>query len=121
MKEQKDMLFSRREIAKIIWPLLLQNLLAIAIGMADSMMVSNKGEAAFAGVSLVSSLDVVLIVLFSSLTAGGSVVLAQAIGRGDRQKACDAATQLLYITTAVATAISANIRIIITTSNPANR
>ncbi|MBQ8341784.1 MAG: MATE family efflux transporter [Clostridia bacterium] len=107
MKEQKDMLFSRREIAKIIWPLLLQNLLAIAIGMADSMMVSNKGEAAFAGVSLVSSLDVVLIVLFSSLTAGGSVVLAQAIGRGDRQKACDAAKQLLYITTAVATAISA--------------
>ncbi|MBR6728116.1 MAG: MATE family efflux transporter [Clostridia bacterium] len=112
MNEQKEMLFSRREIAKIIWALLLQNLLGIAIGMVDSMMVSNKGEAAFAGVSLVGSLDTVLITLFSSLTAGGSVVLAQAMGRKDREHACEAAKQMLYITTAVAAVISAIVLIL---------
>ena len=107
MKPQEASLFTRREIAKIVLPLFLQNLLAIAIGMIDSMMVSNKGESAFAGVSLVGSLDTVLITLFSSLTAGGSVVLAQAMGRKDRDHACEAAKQMLYVTTAVAAAISA--------------
>ena len=107
MVEEKQMLFSRKAINAIFWPLLLQNLLGIAIGMVDSMMVSNKGAASFAGVSLVSSLDTVLVMLFSALTAGGSVVLAQAIGRGDRKKACDAAKQMLYATTIVAAAISA--------------
>lgn len=102
-------LFSRKEIAKIILPLLLQNLLAIAIGMIDSMMVSNKGEAAFAGVSLVGSLDTVLITLFSALTAGGSVVLAQAMGRKDRDHACEAAKQMLYITTAAASVITVTV------------
>ena len=107
MKEEKQMLFSRRTLGAIFWPLLLQNLLAIAIGMVDSMMVSNKGEEAFAGVSLVGSLDTVLIMLFSSLTAGGSVVLAQAVGRGNRKNACDAAKQMLYVTTAAAVLITA--------------
>ena len=102
-------LFSRKEIAKIILPLLLQNLLAIAIGMIDSMMVSNKGEAAFAGVSLVGSLDTVLITLFSALTAGGSVVLAQAMGRKDREHACEAAKQMLYITTLFASVITVTV------------
>ena len=106
MESTKKSVFTRREIAKIVLPLFLQNLLAIAIGMIDSMMVSNKGEAAFAGVSLVGSLDTVLITLFSALTAGGSVVLAQAMGRKDREHACEAAKQMLYITTGAAAVIS---------------
>ncbi len=109
MEAQGKPLFSRKDIAKIVLPLFFQNLLAIAIGMIDSMMVSNKGESAFAGVSLVGSLDTVLITLFSALTAGGSVVLAQAMGRKDREHACEAAKQMLYITTIVAAVISATV------------
>lgn len=105
-KEKQQLLFTKRQIAAIILPLLLQNLLSIAIGMADSIMVSNKGEAAFAGVSLVNSLDTVLVTLFSALTAGGSVVLAQAMGRRDREYACKASKQMLYATTIIAAAIS---------------
>ena len=48
IKDKSKMLFTGRQIAAIILPLLLQNILAITIGMADSMMVSNKGEEAFA-------------------------------------------------------------------------
>ena len=107
LKDKPKLLFSSRQIAMIILPLLLQNLLSIAIGMADSIMVSNKGEAAFAGVSLVNSLDTVLITLFSALSTGGSVVLAQAMGRQDREYACKAAKQMLYVTTMVAAVISA--------------
>lgn len=107
MKQQHPMLFSRRELLRILVPLALQGILSVAIGMADSMMVSNKGEEAFAGVSLVSSLDIVLITLFGALTSGGSVVLAQAMGRRDQKYACDAAKQLIYASAAVAAAITA--------------
>ena len=107
--QNEQRIFSRKEIYKIVVPILLQNLLGIAIGMIDSMMISNKGEEAFAGVSLVSSLDTVLITLFSALTAGGSVVLAQAMGRKDRNYACNAAKQMLYITTLAAAVISATV------------
>ena len=107
LKDKPKLLFSSRQIAMIILPLLLQNLLSIAIGVADSIMVSNKGEAAFAGVSLVNSLDTVLITLFSALTAGGSAVLAQAMGRKDREYACEATKQMLYVATMVAATISA--------------
>ena len=106
MKNKSESLFSGRALAKIIIPLILQNILSITIGMVDSIMVSSRGEAAYAGVSLVGSLDTLLITLFSSIAAGGSIVLAQAMGKNDRKLSCNAAKQLLYVTTAIATAIS---------------
>lgn len=99
-------LFSRKDISKILFPLVLQNMLTITIGMVDSIMVSGDGEAAFAGVSLVSSLDTLLVTLFSSIASGGAVVLAQTMGRGDRKLSCEAAKQLIYVTFAIATVIS---------------
>lgn len=107
MNDQRKMMFTKKEIFAIIIPLILQSILSVTIGMVDSMMVSNKGEEAFAGVSLVGSLDTVLITLFSALTSGGSVVLAQAMGRGDRERACDAAKQLIYSASIVAASITA--------------
>lgn len=106
MDSQSPLLFTRRQLIKIIVPLALQGILTVAIGMVDSMMVSNKGEAAFAGVSLIGSLDIVLITLFGALTSGGSIVLAQAMGQGDQKRACEAAKQLIYSSAAVAAAIT---------------
>ncbi|MBR5445924.1 MAG: MATE family efflux transporter [Clostridia bacterium] len=103
------MLFSRRDLVRILLPLALQGILSVAIGMVDSMMVSNKGEAAFAGVSLVGSLDTVLITMFGALTSGGSVVLAQAMGRGDQKHACRAAKQLIYASAIAAAAITVTV------------
>ena len=109
MDKQSQMLFSRRDLLRIVIPLALQGILSVAIGMVDSMMVSNKGEDAFAGVSLVGSLDIVLITLFGALTSGGSVVLAQAMGRGDQKHACNAAKQLIYASALAASAIAVSV------------
>lgn len=111
MDKQSPMLFARRDLIRILIPLALQGLLSVAIGMVDSMMVSNKGEAAFAGVSLVGSLDTVLITMFGALTSGGSVVLAQAMGRGDQKHACNAAKQLIYAASLAAAFISVTVLI----------
>ena len=89
-------LFPRAAMKRLIWPLMVEQLLAILIGMADTVMVSSAGEAAVSGVSLVDSLNTVLINLFSALATGGAVVAAQYIGRKDEKSACDSAKQLLY-------------------------
>jgi putative MATE family efflux protein len=69
----------------------------------DTIMVSHAGEAAVSGVSLVSSLDVLLLIFFTSMIGGGSVVLAQALGRNNREQTNEAAKQLLYAVTFLAT------------------
>ena len=73
-------LFTRRQLLSLIIPLIIEQFLSIFVGMADTVMVSSAGEAAVSGVSLVDTLNVLLVVLFTALTAGGSVVISQNLG-----------------------------------------
>ena len=43
------MLFSKQDLRKLIIPLILEQALAITVGMADTMMISSVGEAAVSG------------------------------------------------------------------------
>ena len=101
------MLFSKRDLSKIIIPLLIEQTLAITIGMIDSVMVSSAGEAAVSGVSLVDTVNLLLIYLFSALAGGGAVIISQLLGRKDYQKANEASKQLVWVVFAVATVITA--------------
>ena len=60
-------LFSGRDLFNLILPLIIQQILSVTVGIADSMMVSYAGEAAVSGVSLVNTLDTLLILVFTSL------------------------------------------------------
>ena len=64
LKEDDFMMFSRRDLSKLIVPLIIESLLGVTIGMLDSMMVSNAGEAAVSGVSLVDTINLLLVYLF---------------------------------------------------------
>ena len=109
MPQENKSIFSNRQLLKIILPFVVQNILSVTIGMVDSVMVSSRGEDAFAGVSLVNSLDTLLVTVFTALATGASVVLAQAMGKKDRALACNAAKQALYATTTVAAVITATV------------
>lgn len=90
-------IFSTADLWKLIWPLLVEQLLQITVGMADIIMVASLGEDAVSGVSLVDQINVLLTQLFAALAAGGAVVCSQMIGSGNRPKASCAARQLLYV------------------------
>ena len=74
--------------------------------VADTVMVAYVGEATVSGVSLVDSINMLIIQVFAALATGGAIVVAQYIGRGDRNRAKEAARQLFFVVTAIGVAVS---------------
>ena len=93
----EKLLFSNRDLLRLIWPLIVEQLLHITVGMADIMMVSTLGEASVSGVSLVDAIMILIIQVFAALGTGGAVVASQYVGRKDEQLAGKTARQLLYV------------------------
>ena len=87
--------FSNQDLRRLIVPLVIEQLLAIAVGLCDSIMVSQVGEAAISAVSLVDTVNVLLINAFSALATGGAVIVGQYLGRREPQKAGHSGAQLL--------------------------
>lgn len=101
------MLFSKDDLKRLLIPLLLEQLLVVTIGMADTVMVSSCGEAAVSGVSLVDSINVLLISFFSALATGGAVVSSQYLGKKDIDGASRASKQLFYVVLLVSIVLAA--------------
>ena len=78
LEEIQGPLFTRQALLRLILPLVVEQLLAVTIGMADTVMVTSVGEAAVSGISLVDSINILLINIFSALATGGAVIAAQA-------------------------------------------
>ena len=93
-------------IRNLLIPVVLEQLLNSIRGTADTMMVSNVGSAAISAVSLVDSINVLVIQAFSALAAGGAIVCAQYIGQRNKEKANESARQVLFIITAISVAVS---------------
>lgn len=100
------MLFSKRDLVKITLPLIVQQVLSVMVGMINSIMVSSAGEAAVSGVSLVNTLDILLMLFFTALVTGGSVVVSQFLGKQDMQLVQASVKQLIYSATLVSIIVS---------------
>ena len=98
-------MFSRKYLFKILLPLFAEQILAVTVGMVDTVMVSSAGETAVSGVSLVDSLNLLLNYIFSAMATGGAVVCSQFIGKKDYDTARSSAKQLIWCTTSVAVVI----------------
>ena len=87
-------LFDRRSLTRLLWPLVVEQFLAVTVGIADTMMVSHAGEAAISGVSLVDMVNNLIINIFAALATGGAVVISQYLGAKQAEKARRGAGQL---------------------------
>ena len=101
------MLFSKRDLFRLVLPMMLQQVLTITVGTVDSMMVASAGEAAVSGVSLVGTLDVLLVLVFTSLVTGGTVTVAHALGGGDKPLARECSKQVIYLSCGIALLVAA--------------
>ena len=104
--DRSHYLFDNKALVALIVPLVIEQLLAVLVGMADSIMIASVGEAAVSGVSLVDQVMVLLIQAFAALATGGAVVTGQYLGQKNKKEACKAATQLVWFITICAIVIT---------------
>lgn len=104
--DRSHYLFDNRALVTLIIPLVIEQLLAVLVGMADSIMIASVGESAVSGVSLVDNIMVLLINIFAALATGGAVVAGQYLGQRRREDACKASTQLIWFITICALGIT---------------
>lgn len=95
--DKSKLLFDNKYLFALIAPLVVEVLLSVTVGMVDTMMVAQAGEAAVSGVSVINNIQNLLVFLLSAFGTGGAVVASQLIGKGDKEKACYSAKQLMNI------------------------
>ena len=96
--DRKKLFFSNADLRKLILPLVVDQFLQAFVGLADSVMVSSVGEAAVSGVSLIDTVMVLIINIFTALATGGAVIAGQFLGKKRTEMACKATNQLLAFT-----------------------
>lgn len=104
---RERLLFTNKALAALILPLIVEQFLAVLVGMADSVMVASVGEAAVSGVSLVDNIMILFTNLFAALATGGAVIAGQYLGQKNGKLASRAATQLIWFTMILAVVIMA--------------
>lgn len=102
---RKNYLFTNKDLVRLLIPLIIEQFLAVAVGMADSIMVASVGESAVSAVSLADSVIILLINIFAALATGGAVVAGQYIGQKQSDKACEAGEQLIFFVTFISLVI----------------
>ncbi len=99
-------LFDNHALKKLIWPLIVEQTLALSVGVVDTLMISSLGEACVSGVSLVDMINALIINLFAALGTGGAVVASQFLGAKKENRACASAAQLLAVTLVISVGLA---------------
>ena len=93
--DSDNKLFSNKALWVLLFPIIIEQLLNSFMGMADTMMVSNVGSSAISAVSLVDSINVLVIQVFSAMATGATIICSQFLGRGDERRTNKAARQVV--------------------------
>lgn len=97
VQKRNEVFYTRKQLAGLIWPLLLEQLLAVTMGLADTFMVSSVSEAAVSSVSLVDTLNVLVFQVLSALASGGAVVVSQYMGQKNYRQMRKCSAQLYSV------------------------
>lgn len=98
---QTTHLFTNRQITAMLLPLMAEQLLITLMGMVNTFMVAHVGSYAISAVSLVDSINILVIQAFYALSTGGTIVCAQYLGQKKTGHAIRSAEQTLFIVTLI--------------------
>lgn len=104
--DKNNMMFTAKELRRLLIPVIIEQFLNSFMGMADTMMVSQAGSTAISAVSLVDAINVLVIQVFSALATGGTIICAQYLGRRDEKAANKAAGQVTLTVAAISLVIT---------------
>ena len=105
-KKMKQRRFTNKKLISLMLPLAVDQLLNSFMGTVDTLVVSNLGSAAISAVSLVDSINILVVQAFFALASGGTVVCSHYLGCEKKERATNAARQLVFITFAMSLVIA---------------
>ncbi len=100
--QTQQKLFTNRQLLTLLWPLVVEQVLEVLVGMSDTVMVSSVGEAAISGVSLVDMINYLILNIFAALATGGAVITSQFLGAKSPGEASRSAGQLVTLSAILA-------------------
>ncbi|WP_018661665.1 MATE family efflux transporter [Heyndrickxia acidiproducens] len=96
-----------KEIIAIIIPIFVDQAFLILMSFLNTAMISSAGVAAVSAVSMVDSLNIFLVNVFIAVATGGTVIVAQYKGIGNKEMVSKTATQAISAVTIFSVLLSA--------------
>lgn len=100
-----NLLFPRRVLWMLLIPLIIEQMLNSLMGMVDTLMVSRVGAEAISAVSLVDSINNLVLQVFAAMAAGAAIICSQYLGRKDEKGCNDAAKQIVLTVVVISSVI----------------
>ena len=100
-----NLLFPRRAQWMLLIPLIIEQMLNSLMGMVDTLMVSRVGAEAISAVSLVDSINNLVLQVFAAMAAGAAIICSQYLGRKDEKGCNDAAKQIVLTVVVISSVI----------------
>ena len=99
-------MYTKEQLRRLLIPLMFEQVLTALMGSVDTIMVTNIGSAAISAVSLVDSLNILIINIFAAMATGGAIICAQYLGSNQKEKANQALKQLIFSVTLISILIT---------------
>lgn len=99
-----NLLFPRHALWTLLIPLIIEQMLNSLMGMVDTLMVSRVGQEAISAVSLVDSINNLVLQVFAAMAAGAAIICSQYLGRKD-EKGCNEAARQIVLTVIVISSV----------------
>lgn len=103
----ESILFHNRTLFWLLLPIIIEQFLNSLMGMVDTMMVSTVGSEAISAVSLVDSINNLVIQIFSAMASGATIICSQYIGSGNQKESNKAARQVVLTVFVISLSITA--------------
>ncbi|NKI20161.1 MATE family efflux transporter [Paenibacillus dendritiformis] len=97
----------RTGILSLTWPIFMESLFGMLLGMADTMMLSSHSDGAVAAVGVANQILTVASLMFGFVTVGTSVILNQWLGAGKLKEAGDLGRTALTLNLMIGLLLSA--------------
>ncbi len=95
-------LFTYKKIFAMLIPLILDHFFINAINLVTTAMISSSSQESVSAVSMITPVSMIIWAIFSAISVGGTVVVAQYKGSGNDEKIRKAAGQVMMATFLVA-------------------
>lgn len=86
-----------RELSTLTLPLLVEHSFITLMGMINTAMVASLGEEAMSAAGHINNASQIPIAMFAAMTTGGTILVAQAVGARDMNKAASSGGQAVAL------------------------